>query len=99
MCASLCGGIFPAEIIFCTRDALTGTDLLSSEGKLDLMFKSGFVLHSPQLIEAAMFNKTHVIVWHNGRIIDYGGVIQSHNDEIVNIKGEDYEKATCEFRV
>jgi hypothetical protein len=52
------------------------------------MFKSGFILSTPQHIEAAMHNQTPVTVWIQGKIVDYGGVIEEYNGSSVRINGE-----------
>lgn len=52
------------------------------------MFKSGFILHTNEHIIAAMHNKTPVSVWMQGKIVDYGGVIDEFNGKSVKINGE-----------
>ncbi|KEQ22325.1 hypothetical protein [Paenibacillus tyrfis] len=63
------------------------------------MFKSGFLLVSPEQIAAAIFNKSDVIVWQSGRILDYGGPIESQTEHSVTINGAKYLKENCEFRI
>jgi flagellar motor switch/type III secretory pathway protein FliN len=63
------------------------------------MFKSGFILSTDQHLSAAMFNRTPVTVWMEGKIVDYGGVIEVQNDFTVKINDEYHVKAACEFRV
>lgn len=63
------------------------------------MFKSGFLLTTDAHLEAAMFNKTPVVAWQDGEIIDYGGLIEKMDDKTVTINGMHYVKAACEFKV
>lgn len=63
------------------------------------MFKSGFVLDTDEKLNAAMYNKTPVIVYMNGRILDYGGVIEKIDEFSVKINGDYFLKETCEFRI
>jgi len=63
------------------------------------VFKSGFVLDTDEKINAAMHNKTPVIVYMNGKILDYGGVIEENSQYAVKINGDYFLKETCEFRV
>jgi hypothetical protein len=63
------------------------------------MFKSGFILSTDDQLMAAMFNKTEVFVWQQGKILDYGGLIEAVTENAVTINSEKYLKATCEFRV
>jgi hypothetical protein len=44
------------------------------------MFKSGYVLNTPEKIAAAIYNQTPVDVWHLGEIVDYGGKLLSQSD-------------------
>jgi hypothetical protein len=46
-----------------------------------------------------MFNKTDICVWQQGKILDYGGQIESVTDIAVTMKGEKYLKATCDFKI
>jgi hypothetical protein len=62
------------------------------------MFKSGFILSSDNHLQAAMFNKTEICIWQQGKILDYGGLIEAVTDNAVTINGQKYLKATCEFR-
>lgn len=63
------------------------------------MFKPGFILTTDEHISAAMFNKTPVVAWQDGEIIDFGGVIEKCNEQTVTINGMHYVKAACEFKV
>ncbi|WP_036713500.1 hypothetical protein [Paenibacillus ehimensis] len=63
------------------------------------MFKSGFLLTKPEQIAAAIFNKSDVTVWQDGRILDYGGPIESQTEHSVAINGANYLKENCEFRI
>lgn len=63
------------------------------------MFKSGFTLTTDFHLTAAMFNKTPVVAWQDGEIIDYGGVIEKQDENTVTINGMHYMKAACEFKV
>jgi hypothetical protein len=59
------------------------------------MFKSGFILSTDVYIAATIHNKTPVTAWMEGKIVDYGGVIESQNEYAVKINGEYYVKAAC----
>jgi hypothetical protein len=63
------------------------------------MFKSGFILSTDDQFQAAIFNRTDVIVYQNGKIFEYGGPIESYSELAVKINGESYLKAVCEFRI
>lgn len=63
------------------------------------MFKSGFILATSEHIAAAIFNKSDVIVWQNGSILNYGGRIEAQTENSVTVNGDRYLKATCEFRI
>ncbi|WP_090677130.1 hypothetical protein [Paenibacillus tianmuensis] len=63
------------------------------------MFKSGFLLTTPEQIAAAIFNKSNVTVWQNGRILDYGGPIEVQTEHSVTINKANYLKVNCEFRI
>lgn len=63
------------------------------------MFKSNFILDTPEKIQAAIHNQTPVIVYQSSEILDYGGVIESQTKDSVTIYGTKYLKATCEFKV
>ncbi|MDQ0114378.1 hypothetical protein [Paenibacillus harenae] len=63
------------------------------------MFKSGFTLSTDSHLSAAMFNKTPVVAWQDGEIIDYGGLIEKQDEHTVTINGMHYMKAACEFKV
>jgi len=59
----------------------------------------GSILKHKIDFDNARYFRFHVAVLQNGRIIDYGGVIESHSDESVIINGGKYLKANCEFKV
>jgi hypothetical protein len=63
------------------------------------MFKSGFILSTDYHLAAVIHNKTPVTVWMEGKIVDYGGVIQEQNEFTVKINDEFHVKAAVEFRV
>ena len=63
------------------------------------MFKPGFVLTTDAHLDAAIFNKTIVIVWQQGDVLDYGGLIEERTNNSVIVNGERYLKINCEFRV
>jgi hypothetical protein len=63
------------------------------------MFKSGFNLQTDAHLSAAMFNQTAVVAFQEGEIIDYGGVIEKHDEHTVTILGMHYVKTACEFKV
>jgi hypothetical protein len=55
------------------------------------MYKSGYVIKATADFDNAILFGLKTEVWLNGEIIDYAGVIESHESR--------YLKATCEFRV
>ncbi|KIL35150.1 hypothetical protein SD71_16110 [Cohnella kolymensis] len=64
------------------------------------MFKSGYVLDTPEKIAAAIHNQTPVDVWHLGEIVDYGGKLLSQSDAAVKFQdGSYYLKENHEFRI
>ncbi|MGF9714977.1 hypothetical protein [Paenibacillus naphthalenovorans] len=63
------------------------------------MFKSNFVLSTDEHINAALFNKSKVIVYQDDQIINYGGLIQAQSEHAIKINDEYYLKETCEFRI
>lgn len=63
------------------------------------MFRSGFILTTRAHLEAAMHNKSNVNVWQKGRIIEYGGAIESLSDDAVKINGDYFLLEACEFRI
>lgn len=56
------------------------------------------LLSTPADFDNAIYFQTPVSVWQDGRILDYGGIIQSHTDEAVRINDAYYLKSVCEFR-
>lgn len=64
------------------------------------MFKSGFPLNTPEMIHAAIHNKTLVLIVQCGDLLEYSGVIESQTEDSVTLdNGHKYLKAVCEFRV
>lgn len=63
------------------------------------MFKSGFTLSTDAYLSAAQFNKTPIVAWQDGEIIDYGGIIEKQDEHTVTILGMHYMKAACEFKI
>jgi hypothetical protein len=64
------------------------------------MFKSGFPLSNDEMIQAAIHNKTLVIIIQRGDLLEYSGVIIAHTEDSVTLdNGDKYLKAVCEFRV
>lgn len=61
------------------------------------MFKSGFTLTTDAHLDAAIFNRTPVVVWQNGVALDTGGQIEKHGEQTVTINGMHYIKAVCAF--
>lgn len=47
----------------------------------------------------AVFLAVPVQVWQQGAILDYGSLIQEHNDTAVRIGDVWYLKTVCEFKV
>lgn len=70
-----------------------------SEKGGDMVFKSGFILATDAHLSAAMFNKTPVMAWQDGEMIDNGGVIEKQDDHTVTINNMYYMKSACEFKV
>jgi hypothetical protein len=58
------------------------------------VFKSGYVLDTDEKLNAAMYNKTPIIVYMNGKILDYGGVIEENSKYAVKINGNYFLKET-----
>lgn len=50
-------------------------------------------------LDYAIHFKQPVIVFQNGEIIDYGGVVESYTDESVRINGVYFLRRNCEIRV
>jgi hypothetical protein len=64
------------------------------------MFKSGFPLSNDEMIQAALHNKTVIIVIQHGLLLEYSGLIVAHSEDSVTLdNGDKYLKAICEFRV
>jgi hypothetical protein len=64
------------------------------------MFKSGFPLNTPELIQAAIHNTTLVLIVQKGDLLEYSGVIESQTEDSIALdNGNKYLKAICEFRV
>lgn len=63
------------------------------------MFKSGYILDTPEKIAAAIYNKTRVNVWQDGKLLDYGDVIESQTEDSITINGNKYLKAVCQIRI
>lgn len=64
------------------------------------MFKSGFPLNTPETIQAAIYNKTLIMIIQKGDMLEYSGIIESQTKDSIKLDtGEYYLKANCEFRV
>lgn len=63
------------------------------------MLAPGFVLQSPHHLQVAMHNSLPVEVWQRGKLLDYGGPIESISTDAVKINGVKYLRSTCEFRI
>jgi len=63
------------------------------------LFKSGYLLDSPEKIAAAIHNKTPVDIWQDDKIAYYGGPIQLQTEAAVKINGSYYLKINYEFRI
>jgi hypothetical protein len=63
------------------------------------MLASGFVLRTDHHLQVAMHNRSHVEVWQQGHLLDYGGPIEEISEQVVKINGVKYWRATCEFRI
>lgn len=64
------------------------------------MYKSGQVLRTAADFDNAILFGLKVEVWQDGKLIDYGGVIESHSEYAVTFLNESkYLKEVCEFRV
>jgi hypothetical protein len=49
--------------------------------------------------EIVMRSNLHVKVYHQGKLLDLGGVIEEHDDVVVKIRGNYFLKETCRFIV
>jgi hypothetical protein len=64
------------------------------------MFKSGFLLDTPEKFAAAIHNQTPVDVWKGNDLVDYGGILISQTiDSVKFIDGSHMLKAGHEFRI
>jgi hypothetical protein len=64
------------------------------------MFKSGFPLTNDEMIQAAIHNKTVIMVIQRGDLLEYSGVIVDHTEVSVTLdNGDRYLKSICEFKV
>ncbi len=59
----------------------------------------GSILNHKFDFDNARYFRFHVSVLQNGRVIDYGGVIESHTEDAVIINGGKYLKTNCVFMV
>ncbi|ULL16789.1 hypothetical protein DVH26_21480 [Paenibacillus sp. H1-7] len=59
----------------------------------------GSILKHKIDFDNARYFRFLVAVWQNGRIIDHGGVIESHSEDAVIINGGKYLKTNCDFKV
>ncbi len=57
-----------------------------------------FLIHDVDFDNAMLF-QMRVEVWQDGKIIDYGGIIEKHTESSVTINGGKYLKTVCEFKV
>jgi hypothetical protein len=52
------------------------------------------------MIQAAIHNKTVIIIIQRGDLLEYSGVIIGHTEDSVTLdNGDKYLKAICDFRV
>lgn len=58
-----------------------------------------YILKTDADFDNAILFQLPVIVWQNGEILDYGGVIQEHTSKTVRINDDWYVKCVCEFRI
>jgi hypothetical protein len=63
------------------------------------MFKSGTVLVTPEKLNSTLVNQLPVVVYQQGKLINYGGPIHSLTDIAVKINGSYFMRMNCEFRV
>lgn len=63
------------------------------------MYKKDQPLLHPIDFDNAMLLAIPVSVWQQGKILDYGGLIEKNKKESVQINGGLYPKMFCEFRV
>lgn len=62
-------------------------------------FISNYILKTSADFDNAMFFGVNVIVWQDGKILDYGGIITKHSDGSVYINDGNFLKVNCEFKV
>ncbi|MBP1989192.1 hypothetical protein [Paenibacillus eucommiae] len=73
---------------------------LSDNGEKSLpLYKPGFILSTDAQFKEAINNRSNVIVYQSGEILDYGGPIESQTEIAVTIAGNHYLKTICEFRI
>jgi hypothetical protein len=63
------------------------------------LYKKNSLLDSYEKIDAAIYNKTPVLIHQANETLGFGGVIESHSEYSVTINGIKYLKATCEIRI
>lgn len=61
--------------------------------------KSGYTLSNNDEFESAMNNKQNVIIFQDGKIINYGGLIDDYTDKAVKIDGSWFIKQLCDFQI
>jgi hypothetical protein len=49
------------------------------------MFRPGYLLDTDEKLDAALFNQSEVSVWKRGKILNYGGRIEHHDEISVHI--------------
>jgi hypothetical protein len=54
------------------------------------MFKSGTVLDTPEKLNTALVNQFPIMVYQQGKLINFGGPIQQLTDIAVKINGSYY---------
>jgi hypothetical protein len=68
-------------------------------GTAESMFRSGYALDTDDKLYAAVHNKAQVAVWQKGKIHNYGGQIESHDEKSVIIEGGTFFKDLYKFKI
>lgn len=63
------------------------------------MFKPNYILMSPADFDNAILFGVNISVWHEGKIVDYGGKIIANTNDFAHINDGKYAKSTYEFKV
>lgn len=61
--------------------------------------KSGYILSNNDEFESAMSNKQNIIIFQDGKIINYGGLIYDFTDKAVKIDGSWFIRKLFVFQI